>query len=212
MRHPSCTISRRRPVMTLLLRSVSGSRSSSSSPSKVCLPFTCAPPWRLLTCAPAPSGWKQLLLADGPRQVINAITLYSFGKSENWTTDVSVYFGGSLVKAGIIITMLFTLVRFSPLRLSESFSGRSTHLSSSSSPTRSFGSAQLSSCLLQRSCMFRSVAAFVSEQPHLAAECSLPTTFLAPLLHPRELEGVLLPQSRQEVSLGDSGSLAGCSR
>ncbi|KAK4704430.1 hypothetical protein P7C70_g1775, partial [Phenoliferia sp. Uapishka_3] len=54
-------------------------------------------------------GWKRLLLADAPRQVINGITLYSFGQSENWTTDVSAYFGGSVLKAGIIITMLFTL-------------------------------------------------------------------------------------------------------
>jgi hypothetical protein len=56
------------------------------------------------------AGWKRLLLADAPRQVVNAITLYSFGKSENWTTDFSVYFGGSILKAGVIITMLFTLV------------------------------------------------------------------------------------------------------
>ncbi|KAM0746164.1 hypothetical protein T439DRAFT_273687, partial [Meredithblackwellia eburnea MCA 4105] len=55
-------------------------------------------------------GWKRLILADAPRQVINAITLYSFGKSEGWTTDVSVYFGNSILRAGIIITMLFTLV------------------------------------------------------------------------------------------------------
>ena len=40
----------------------------------------------------------------------NSSTLYSFGQSEGWTTDISTYFGGSLIKAGIIITMLFTLV------------------------------------------------------------------------------------------------------
>lgn len=55
-------------------------------------------------------GWKRLLLADAPRQVINGITLYSFGKSENWTTDLSAYFGGGILKAGIIITMLFTVI------------------------------------------------------------------------------------------------------
>lgn len=55
-------------------------------------------------------GWKRLLIADAPRSVINAITLYSFGKSENWTTDLSVYFGDGLLKAGVIITMLFTLI------------------------------------------------------------------------------------------------------
>ncbi|GAA6017344.1 hypothetical protein JCM10207_005601 [Rhodosporidiobolus poonsookiae] len=55
-------------------------------------------------------GWKRLLLADAPRQVINALTLYSFGKSENWTTDFSVYWSGSLVKKGILVTMIFTVV------------------------------------------------------------------------------------------------------
>lgn len=55
-------------------------------------------------------GWKQLLLADAPRQVINAITLYSFAKSEQWTTDLSVYFSGSIFKSAVIVTMLFTLV------------------------------------------------------------------------------------------------------
>ncbi|SCV72377.1 BQ2448_3914 [Microbotryum intermedium] len=57
-------------------------------------------------------GWKRLVLADGPRQVINGITLYSFGKSEKWTTDLSVYFGGGFLKTGIIITMLFTVIIF----------------------------------------------------------------------------------------------------
>ncbi|KAM0792635.1 hypothetical protein ACM66B_002417, partial [Microbotryomycetes sp. NB124-2] len=55
-------------------------------------------------------GWKRLLLADAPRQVINAITLYSFGKSENWTTDLSVYFSGPFFKSAIIVTMLFTVI------------------------------------------------------------------------------------------------------
>ncbi|SGY70193.1 BQ5605_C004g03119 [Microbotryum silenes-dioicae] len=58
------------------------------------------------------AGWKRLILADGPRQVINGITLYSFGKSEKWTTDLSVYFGGGFLKTGIIITMLFTVIIF----------------------------------------------------------------------------------------------------
>ncbi|BGP20756.1 Potassium transporter [Rhodosporidiobolus nylandii] len=55
-------------------------------------------------------GWKRLLLADAPRQVINALTLYAFGKSENWTTDFSVYWSGSLVKKGILVSMLFTVI------------------------------------------------------------------------------------------------------
>jgi len=55
-------------------------------------------------------GWKRLLLADAPRQVINALTLYSFGKAYNFTTDVSVYVDGSFIRAGILITMIFTVV------------------------------------------------------------------------------------------------------
>ena len=50
------------------------------------------------------------LLADAPRQVINAITLYSFGKSENFTTNLSVYFSGSILRDGVIVTMVFTVV------------------------------------------------------------------------------------------------------
>ncbi|GAA5873073.1 hypothetical protein JCM1840_007315 [Sporobolomyces johnsonii] len=55
-------------------------------------------------------GWKRLLLADAPRQVINAITLYSFGKSENFTTNLSVYFSGGILKDGVIVTMVFTVI------------------------------------------------------------------------------------------------------
>lgn len=69
-----------------------------------------APRLDSLTRPRSSTGWKRLLLADAPRQVVNGITLYSFGKSENWTTDLSVYFGGGLLKAGVIITMLFTLI------------------------------------------------------------------------------------------------------
>ncbi|KAI5476019.1 hypothetical protein MNV49_000491 [Pseudohyphozyma bogoriensis] len=55
-------------------------------------------------------GWKRLLLADAPRQVINGITLYSFGKAKDWTTDFSDYTGGSIYTAGVIITMIFSVV------------------------------------------------------------------------------------------------------
>ncbi|GAA5943354.1 uncharacterized protein JCM15063_002922 [Sporobolomyces koalae] len=55
-------------------------------------------------------GWKRLLLADAPRQVINGMTLFSFGKSENFTTDLSVYFSGSILRDGVIVTMVFTVV------------------------------------------------------------------------------------------------------
>ena len=55
-------------------------------------------------------GWKRLLLADAPRQVINGISLYSFAASENFTTDISTYFSGSLVKSITIVTMCFSVV------------------------------------------------------------------------------------------------------
>lgn len=60
-------------------------------------------------------GWKRLLLADAPRQVINALTLYSFGKAFNFTTDISKYYNNddgqfSFVRAGILCTMIFTVV------------------------------------------------------------------------------------------------------
>lgn len=59
-------------------------------------------------------GWKRLLLADGPRQVINGLTLYSFGEAFNWTTDVSKYVDVdgklSLVRTGVLCTMVFTTV------------------------------------------------------------------------------------------------------
>lgn len=51
-----------------------------------------------------------MLLADAPRQVINAITLYSFGTALHWTTDISAYYDGSVFKAGILVTMIFTVV------------------------------------------------------------------------------------------------------
>ncbi|KAK4698534.1 hypothetical protein P7C70_g7740, partial [Phenoliferia sp. Uapishka_3] len=54
--------------------------------------------------------WKRLLLADAPRQVINGLTLYSFGASVEWTTDISTYFSGSLAESFVIITMLFSVV------------------------------------------------------------------------------------------------------
>lgn len=55
-------------------------------------------------------GWKRLLLADAPRQVINGLTLYSFGKAVNFTTNLSAYYEGSVIKAGILVTMIFTVV------------------------------------------------------------------------------------------------------
>ena len=61
------------------------------------------------------AGWKRLLLADAPRQVINSLTLYSFGKAFNFTTDLSKYYNDedgnfSFVRAGVLCTMIFTVV------------------------------------------------------------------------------------------------------
>ncbi|KLO19834.1 vacuole protein [Schizopora paradoxa] len=60
--------------------------------------------------------WKRLLLADGPRQVINGLTLYSFYLSQKdnpgsfW--DLNKYTNGSLVTAGLIFSTVFTLLIF----------------------------------------------------------------------------------------------------
>ncbi|EHS63835.1 uncharacterized protein PGTG_21874 [Puccinia graminis f. sp. tritici CRL 75-36-700-3] len=54
-------------------------------------------------------GWKRLLLADAPRQVINGITLYSFARSVNFTTDISKWYEGSFAKASVLLSMAFTV-------------------------------------------------------------------------------------------------------
>ena len=50
----------------------------------------------------SPTGWKRLILADAPRQVINALTLYSFGKALNFTTDVTAYIDGSWIRVSAV--------------------------------------------------------------------------------------------------------------
>jgi len=61
--------------------------------------------------------WKRLLLADGPRQVINGLTLYSFylAKSSsggNWW-DISKYFEKSdMVTNMLLVTIVFTVLIF----------------------------------------------------------------------------------------------------
>ncbi|KZT60173.1 hypothetical protein CALCODRAFT_492758 [Calocera cornea HHB12733] len=57
-------------------------------------------------------GWKRLLLADGPRQCINAIVLFSFAQVNNFSTDWKLYYDGSILTAGLLISMLFTVVVF----------------------------------------------------------------------------------------------------
>jgi hypothetical protein len=62
------------------------------------------------------SGWKRLLLADGPRQTINALTLYSIylaKKNDGAWYDVSKYFrGNSLSTSALTVTTFFTFVVF----------------------------------------------------------------------------------------------------
>lgn len=60
-------------------------------------------------------GWKRLLLADGPRQVINALTLYSFYLSQKdkgpfW--DLNKYTNGSVVTGALIFSTLSTTLIF----------------------------------------------------------------------------------------------------
>ncbi|KAH7920803.1 hypothetical protein BV22DRAFT_1132794 [Leucogyrophana mollusca] len=60
--------------------------------------------------------WKRLLLSDGPRQTINALTLYSIylAKRDNGSWyDVSKYFAGnSLSTSALTVTTFFTFVIF----------------------------------------------------------------------------------------------------
>lgn len=57
-------------------------------------------------------GWKRLLLTDAPRQVINAMTLYSFARSVHFTTDISKWYDGSFAKASVLLSMAFTVTIF----------------------------------------------------------------------------------------------------
>lgn len=63
-----------------------------------------------------PQGWKRLLLADGPRQTINALTLYSIylaKKSAGPWYDIPKYFrGNSLSTSALTVTTFFTFVIF----------------------------------------------------------------------------------------------------
>jgi len=59
--------------------------------------------------------WKRLLLADAPRQSINALTLYSFYLSKSregpfW--DISKYYSGSLITAGLLVSVMFSVLVF----------------------------------------------------------------------------------------------------
>jgi len=56
--------------------------------------------------------WKRLLLADGPRQSINALTLYSFADANGFTTNIPSYWEGSAVTAMLLFSMISTVLIF----------------------------------------------------------------------------------------------------
>lgn len=58
-------------------------------------------------------GWKRLLLADGPRQCINALILYSFWQVNDGSWDPEDYLNtNDLLTSGLFLTMLFTVLVF----------------------------------------------------------------------------------------------------
>lgn len=57
-------------------------------------------------------GWKRLLVADGPRQVVNGLVLYAVAKSADFSTDVNKYYEGNIFTAVMLLTMIFTVVVF----------------------------------------------------------------------------------------------------
>jgi len=61
--------------------------------------------------------WKRLLLADGPRQAINALTLYAFYKVNShkdgpWYSPSKYFEGASRSTSALVVTTLFTVVVF----------------------------------------------------------------------------------------------------
>lgn len=58
------------------------------------------------------SGWKRLVVADGPRQVINALTLYALGERVKWSTNVVDYYEGNIFTGIMLLTMIFTVLVF----------------------------------------------------------------------------------------------------
>ncbi|RDX55737.1 hypothetical protein OH76DRAFT_1397139 [Lentinus brumalis] len=59
--------------------------------------------------------WKRLLFADGPRQCINALTLYAFFLSKEDDGDwwnISKYFDGDLITSALTVSTAFTVFVF----------------------------------------------------------------------------------------------------
>lgn len=57
-------------------------------------------------------GWKRLMVADGPRQVINALTLYALAEASNFSSNIQDYYEGNIFTLIMLITMLFTVLVF----------------------------------------------------------------------------------------------------
>ena len=55
-------------------------------------------------------GWKRLLLAEGPRQVLNAITLYSVAKNEDFSFDIHVYQQEYTTIQGVVMSIMLLTV------------------------------------------------------------------------------------------------------
>ena len=63
------------------------------------------------TCSsPVNSGWKRLLLAEGPRQVLNAITLYSVAKNEDFSFDIHKYQAEFTTIQGVVMSFMLLTV------------------------------------------------------------------------------------------------------
>ena len=88
------------------------SLSLSSLPSRVRI-FTI----RLQTFLTFLLGWKRLFFADGPRQVINALTLFAIymGKRTDgtpWYNLKKYFIGNKLIVKALMVSTLFTVVIF----------------------------------------------------------------------------------------------------
>lgn len=57
-------------------------------------------------------GWKRLVVADGPRQVINAFTLYAFADRVGFSSNLSDYYEGNYFTAIMLLAMMFTVLVF----------------------------------------------------------------------------------------------------
>ena len=57
--------------------------------------------------------WKRLLLADGPRQSINALVLYSFGYANGFqTSNLPAYWDNSAITAMLLFSIMATVLIF----------------------------------------------------------------------------------------------------